>query len=137
MSEAAPGQSMPAQSMEDILSSIKRIIADDVAAATRVPPVTVAPVTVAPVIDDEDVLELGPPPADEGEALVSPSARDASRQALASLAGLKLDPGAANNTLDGLVREMLKPMLKTWLDANLPDLVERVVAREVARLVGR
>ena len=132
MSEAAPGQSMPPQSMEEILSSIKRIITDDAAAAPRI-----VPTAVAPPIDDEDVLELGAPPADEGEALVSVSARDASRQALASLAGLKLDPNAAPNTLDGLVREMLKPMLKTWLDANLPDLVERVVAREVARLVGR
>jgi len=28
-------------------------------------------------------------------------------------------------------------MLKEWLDANLPDLVERVVAREVARIIGR
>ena len=35
------------------------------------------------------------------------------------------------------VREMLRPMLKEWLDANLPDLVERVVAREVARIIGR
>jgi cell pole-organizing protein PopZ len=28
-------------------------------------------------------------------------------------------------------------MLKEWLDTNLPDLVERVVAREVARIIGR
>ena len=29
------------------------------------------------------------------------------------------------------------PMLKQWLDQNLPDLVERIVAREVARITGR
>ena len=50
---------------------------------------------------------------------------------------VKIDPRAGENTLDGVVREMLRPMLKEWLDANLPDLVERVVAREVARIIGR
>jgi uncharacterized protein len=42
-----------------------------------------------------------------------------------------------SDTLEGLVREMLKPMLKDWLDANLPDVVERVVAKEVSRITGR
>jgi cell pole-organizing protein PopZ len=32
------------------------------------------------------------------------------------------------------VREMLRPMLQKWLDANLPGIVERAVAREIARL---
>jgi cell pole-organizing protein PopZ len=69
--------------------------------------------------------------------MISAQAMEASKAALASLAGLSIDPKAADNTLDGLVREMLRPMLKHWLDANLPDLVERVVTREVARVIGR
>ncbi|HMI18142.1 MAG TPA: DUF2497 domain-containing protein, partial [Sphingomonas sp.] len=61
----------------------------------------------------------------------------ASKAALKALSGVTIDPRAGENTLDGVVREMLRPMLKEWLDANLPDLVERVVAREVARIIGR
>jgi cell pole-organizing protein PopZ len=39
-----------------------------------------------------------------------------------------------SQTLDGLVREMLRPMLKTWLDDNLPNLVERLVRAEIERV---
>lgn len=38
------------------------------------------------------------------------------------------------HTLEDLVREMLKPMLKTWLDDNLPPLVERLVTAEIQRV---
>lgn len=37
-------------------------------------------------------------------------------------------------TLEDLVRDMLKPMLKAWLDDNLPDLVERLVRAEIERV---
>ena len=37
-------------------------------------------------------------------------------------------------TIEGLVREMLRPMLKTWLDDNLPGLVERLVRAEIERV---
>jgi cell pole-organizing protein PopZ len=121
----------PEQSMEDVLASIKRIISADVEAARRFP---VEPgISAAP---DDDVLELGsPPPA--GDALISGKTAKASKAALAALSGVSIDPRAADNTLDGLVRDMLRPMLKEWLDANLPELVERVVTREVARAIGR
>ncbi len=122
----------PEQSMEDILASIKRVISADVESARRVPPVAVVPVDEA-----EDVLELGDAPAEAGDTLVSGATAEASKAALAALAGISIDPKAEANTLDGLVREMLRPMLKQWLDANLPDIVERVVTREVARVVGR
>ncbi|MEN3973641.1 DUF2497 domain-containing protein [Emcibacter sp. SYSU 3D8] len=39
-----------------------------------------------------------------------------------------------SNTLEGVVRAMLKPMLKEWLDANLPRLVEDIVQAEIRRL---
>lgn len=111
--------------MEHILASIRRVISADAEAARRLPPAMA-----------DDVLELGEPPAAE-PVLLSPRAEQASRAALAGLAGLSVDPNAAANTLDGLVRDMLRPLLKQWLDDNLPDIVERVVAREVARIVGR
>jgi cell pole-organizing protein PopZ len=123
MSEGAPEQSM-----EDVLASIKRIISADVAAARRFPP--------APAITpDDDVLELGDAPV--RDALISGKTAEASKAALAALSGVSINPRADDNTLDGLVREMLRPMLKEWLDANLAELVERVVTREVARAIGR
>jgi len=40
-------------------------------------------------------------------------------------------------TLQDLVQEMLRPMLKSWLDDNLPSLVERLVRAEIERLGGK
>ena len=39
-------------------------------------------------------------------------------------------------TLEDLVREMLRPMLRSWLDDNLPTLVERLVLVEIERIAG-
>ena len=124
----------PEQPMEDVLASIKRIISADVEAARRFP----KPSVIATPAEEEDVLELGEEPdSAPGKGLVSGKAAKASKAALAALDTVKIDPSAGANTMDGLVREMIKPMLKEWLDANLPELVERVVAREVARIIGR
>jgi len=40
-------------------------------------------------------------------------------------------------TLDGLMRQMLTPLLKNWLDENLPEIVERVAQAEIKRISGR
>jgi uncharacterized protein len=40
----------------------------------------------------------------------------------------------SGNTLEDLVRELLRPILKNWLEENLPPLAERMVAKEIARL---
>ena len=45
----------------------------------------------------------------------------------------KMDLGG-DNTIEGLVRELLKPMIKEWLDANLPSIVEQKVEAEVQRI---
>jgi cell pole-organizing protein PopZ len=50
------------------------------------------------------------------------------------------DPGptmGGGKTLEDLVKEMLRPMLKEWLDRNLPPVVERFVEREIVRLTRR
>jgi cell pole-organizing protein PopZ len=36
-----------------------------------------------------------------------------------------------------VVRAMLKPMLRDWLDRNLPEIVDALVAREIARITGK
>ena len=37
-------------------------------------------------------------------------------------------------TVEGIMREMLRPLLKEWLDENLPSVVERMVEKEIARI---
>ena len=148
-------------SMEDILASIKRIIAED-APAPSPPTVRTARVPrrdEVPTLEledeappEEDVLELtrpiGPTLArgSVGDSvgdraatpdLISNVAADASRSALAALSSVAGQGGAGGNALEGLVRELLRPMLRDWLDANLPAVVERLVASEIARISGR
>ena len=43
----------------------------------------------------------------------------------------------ANITLEGIVREMLNPLLREWLDRNLPYLIERLVKKEIDHMVNR
>jgi hypothetical protein len=45
-----------------------------------------------------------------------------------------LPMGNANQTLEDLTRELLRPILKSWLDDNLPQIVERIVREEIGRL---
>lgn len=72
------------------------------------------------------------------DTIVSVESEVAARSSLAALSSMIVkssEPG--ENTLEGLIREMLRPMLKEWLDANLPTLVEGMVAKEIARITGR
>jgi cell pole-organizing protein PopZ len=143
-------------SMEDILSSIKRIIAEDVetGGASRARRRPTPQPNPAEATEEDDVLELNEPapdsdappiaspvaaaPATPAEKIISDEAAEVSRARLASLSRLVIKPEVAgSDTLEGLVREMLKPMLRDWLDANLPDLVETMVAKEIARITGQ
>lgn len=45
--------------------------------------------------------------------------------------------GGKQQTVEDLVKDMLRPMLKDWLDRNLPGIVERYVEREIVRLTRR
>ncbi|MFC5483761.1 PopZ family protein [Microvirga aerilata] len=71
--------------------------------------------------------------ADEtGEALLSTEASASVTQAFEQL-GASLRPSQPL-TVEDLMREMLRPMLKAWLDDNLPSLVERLVRAEIERV---
>lgn len=65
-------------------------------------------------------------------ALMSSATAAAVDSAFNSLAHTVLGNNA--RTLEDLVKEMLRPMLKTWLDDNLPGLVERIVRTEIERV---
>jgi uncharacterized protein len=82
----------------------------------------------------EDAIERSAPPVHvEPEAhLISASTKSAVDSAFNSLAQTVLVQNA--RTLEDLVREMLRPMLKGWLDENLPGLVERLVRAEIERV---
>lgn len=164
-------------SMEDILSSIKRIIAEEGEAAVQAPrprkparaPVEAPRPMSAPIArhdeEDEDdaILDLDgfpapPPPVartpareamhhaasaaasveSAADTILSDRAAQASSRSLDTLAKMVVRPETpGSDTLEGLVRELLRPMLRDWLDAHLPAMVETMVAREISRITGR
>jgi len=71
-------------------------------------------------------------PAAPDQGLISNTTMSAVDSAFNSLAGIVLGNNA--RTLEDLVKEMLRPMLKGWLDDNLPGLVERIVRAEIERV---
>lgn len=147
-------------SVEDILESIKKVIARDNRASAaaqrrqRANGGIAAPAPADEHEDEDDVLDLAVSAQfldslDDVDdlvadpALITPDARAAMRESLAALA-MVAQPGAApqivrsgETSLEGLVREMLRPALAEWLDHNLPALVERMVAAEIAKIVGK
>jgi cell pole-organizing protein PopZ len=132
-------------SMEDILASIKKVIAEEKelrATAEPVEAVEDEPMPEDSAAESEDVLELDEPlapPADLGPPLLDEGAAGHSRQALEELSTIAASvPAAAQvNPLEDMVREMLKPILKQWLDEHLPQMVDEHVRREITRITGR
>ncbi len=154
-------------SVEEILESIKKVIARDNRAGAAEERREreergVAEEAAAPSV--EDVLDLAGMgeyvEADEAaedaahaeaaaavdagdEALVGSGTVNSISDSLAALAMLAQPPAApqivrsGETSLEGLVRELLKPELAAWLDKNLPALVEKLVATEIARIVGK
>lgn len=174
-------------SMEEILSSIRRVIARDDPSQKGDLGRRLSPVGAEGLPEDEedDVLELtdaepeyltddGGQGAEADEAtpmtsdtiamsaepstvggetvetatpeLVSAVSAAASRHSLETLAAVLATgkevvepaPAVASGDLsvNALAEAALRPMLKQWLDANLPQMVERLVAREIARITG-
>jgi cell pole-organizing protein PopZ len=133
-------------SMEDILASIKKVIAEE--KELRASPSPVEAVADEALAEEghadaeEDVLELNEPlapPIDLGPPLVDEEVAGQSRQALEQLqtVAATIPAGPPVNPLEEMVREMLRPMLKTWLDEHLPQMVEEHVKREISRISGR
>jgi cell pole-organizing protein PopZ len=148
-------------SVEEILESIKKVIARDSRSSAldtrrRRESAGIAEALPEPADDDEseEILDLAAaefveeapdqddPPAVR-EPLVTAAAREAMRENLAALAMLA-EPGmppqivrSGETSLEGLTRDLLRPMLGRWLDANLPGMVERMVRDEIARIAGK
>jgi hypothetical protein len=74
--------------------------------------------------------------------VMSSATAEASADALAQLARAILDHrdiniGSREVTLEAMVRQMLRPLLKEWLDRNLPYLIERLVKKEIDLMINR
>lgn len=143
-------------SVEEILESIKKVIARDnrVGAAEERKEREERGVARSEADDEDEVLDLAEAELvdadDVGDQTLAPDsplltedAASSMRDSLTALAMLAEPPAApqivrsGETSLEGLTRELLRPMLADWLDKNLPPLVERMVAAEIARIVGK
>lgn len=142
-------------SVEDILKSIKQVISRDQFAPRadsfrpdQGPSDDVFELSEDSWIEDEDEDNAARFAAHDSEDREDPplsgeSTRESMRESLAALA-MMAEPSAkpqivrsGETSLEGMVRELLRPALAEWLDKNLPPMVERMVAAEIARIVGK
>ena len=153
-------------SVEEILESIKKVIARDNRAGAaderREREERGLPGEATRTAAQDDVLDLAAIGAyiedDEAEAdaayagvanaggdnpLVGSETISSIGESLAALALLAQPPAApqivrsGETSLEGMVRDLLRPELAAWLDQHLPALVEKLVATEIARIVGK
>ncbi|HET6183105.1 MAG TPA: DUF2497 domain-containing protein [Acetobacteraceae bacterium] len=147
--------------MEDILASIRRILNEEDAPQSQPesePEAKAAPPAPA---DDGDALLLDSSmmispaapapeaqpaapaaPSPDSEPLVGPETARAAAASVSDLvrrlaAGRSTQTHSGGPTIEDLVRAELRPILKEWLEAHLPQLVERLVRAEIERVVGR
>ncbi len=152
-------------SVEEILESIKKVIARDnrdgalEARRRRVQESDEAEAAKDGTVADpataeeaEEVLDLAEmefvedrDDADDSDdpQLTTDAVRGAMRENLEALAMLA-EPGvppqivrSGETSLEGLTRELMRPMLAEWLDTNLPGIVEKLVQAEIARIAGK
>ena len=144
-------------SVEEILDSIKKVIARDNRESQQIERrrresagIVFAPLDQPAEAEPDEVLDLGEalieddlPSRDVDDGPTTETAARSMRDSLAALAMIA-EPGAqpqivrsGETSLEGLVRDMLRPMLAEWLDRNLPEMVERLVKAEIARIAGK
>ena len=146
-------------SVEEILDSIKKVIArdnrDGAAEQRRARELPVSADsrsaaadevldlgTVDEYIDDDELDQVEAGDVAETPLVASQTVNSIS-DSLAALAMLAQPPAppqivrSGETSLEGMARDLLRPALAEWLDKNLPALVEKLVATEIARIVGK
>lgn len=150
--------------MDEILASIRRILAEDQSISPPPPPrvrlnddvldltdalnddgsvrhiapmALVAPERTSPTLSVGRIEPAAPQPAaiTAEPRLASDAAAEAVAESFSRLAGMTRQRDG-DGSLDDIVRETLRPLLQAWLDEHLPTLVERLVQAEIARMVG-
>lgn len=152
-----PEETAPEPSMDEILASIRRIISDDgpkpephveadespLLLTERVDP---TPSEAAHSMTDDKKSDAAPAPKTAPDSeWIGEAAAVQTTSAFDKLAAMKSEPTvrdsiampAAGRNLEDIMRDMLRPMLKTWLDENLPRIVQDRVDEEVERLARR
>jgi len=138
---AAPVAPPKPPPIDDILELTEVVEPDEPAIEAAPPPPEPPPQRVPEFTPAIVANERPAPAAPAGERIVSPATAAASVAAFSQIASLSaardrdLPLGAGHLTLETLVREELRPILKAWLDQHLPDTVERLVQEEIAQLV--
>jgi uncharacterized protein len=139
----SPEEIRPAQPEPEVLE-----LTDDMAVAPPISASSSAPASFRKVDPQDDIEFIDPasraapkaapayePQAFEAsarQAILSQNTVNSVESAFNALASTVLSNNA--RTLEDLVKEMLRPMLKAWLDDNLPALVERIVKAEIERV---
>jgi cell pole-organizing protein PopZ len=148
---AAPPPPAPAPPVEDEVLELTEVVAEPAPPPPQTPSAPpAAPVSaVAPQTPPPSQAAAPPPPRAEPTvadlitddlALVSTPVANVAASKFTDLAAAVTQVRGlpvTNRTLEDIVKELLRPMLTDWLDANLPTLVHRIVEREVAKLAGR
>lgn len=149
---AAPAAAEPAAATGSDVLELTEMVKEE--APKAAPVVEAAPAAAPPAAPAGDVLSkideaLGHTPAAPAAPTVPKDtllSEQAATAAVSSLQKLKVEepmpplvttPSPAfgsGNTVENMVIQMLKPMVKEWLDNNLPAIVERIVEREVRKL---
>jgi cell pole-organizing protein PopZ len=141
----AADEAPPAEKPDDVLVLDPSMLVEEEGPPPAPPPVAeamppVAPrpmMPQAPPILPAAPMEVTPPPA-----LLAPEAEAAATTSVGSLMRTLATERTFQvyrdgPTIEDVVREELRPLLKQWLDANLPELVERLVRAEIERVVRR
>jgi cell pole-organizing protein PopZ len=133
--------------MEDILASIRRILSEDDAGAPPAPapgePLVLTLQESMIVAEPTHPPSVEPPPPAGAAATPAPPAEPQPAGSIAAMLRTLITERQhvathrGGPTIEDLVREEIRPLLKQWLDANLPPVVERLVRAEIERVVGR
>ncbi len=154
--ETQPG-TPPAEpeSHEDVLPLDTSMLVDETPPLPKLPPVSAAPppamtppVAPPPTIPAPAAAatphEAAPmPPRTPPHSLMGDEASAAASSSVGALLRTlaterqQVQVRSGGPTIEDLVREEIRPLLKTWLDTNLPAVVERLVRAEIERVVGR
>ena len=113
-------------------ATFNKIEPEDDLEFTETPVAQIPPQQRTPPIPSPSYAERAPVRDTPQQQILSGSTVSAVESAFNALQNTVLSNNA--RTLEDLVKEMLRPMLKSWLDDNLPNLVERIVKAEIERV---
>ena len=143
----------PDQADNGVLDAVRRILIEDQTRSSEPPGEAIhRPGKTAEA--DDDVLELepsmmidnqpagGPRQIDHDRQILGEQTEQTARHSLGSLRSVIREQRAVlthrgGPSIEDIIREEMRPLLREWLDAHLPKIVEQLVRAEIARIVER